>query len=158
MKRKPTRWMAAALMVSSVASCAYVTHESGPTGCADSSARPATRVARPEVHTASLPASNVVIEATSTLADRVRLTVQFDESLALDIRLPGTDARCASQPVYRYGYRLHPGPVDVTATSGGSEDGTARLHVAEQKRWLVITVQEGFPVNLREYSERPAWG
>jgi hypothetical protein len=110
------------------------------------------------VHTGSLHASNVVIEATSTLPDRVRLTVRFDESLALDIRLPGTDARCASQPVYRYGYRLHPGPVDVKATSGGSKDGTATLHVDEQKRWLVITVQEGFPVSMREWTERPAWG
>jgi hypothetical protein len=156
MKRKSTRWMAASLLVSSVASCAYVTRESGPTGCAEPSARPATRVSRPEVHTASLPASNVVVEVTSTLPDRVRLTVQFGESLALDVRLPGTD--CASQPVYRYGYRLPPGPIDVKATSRGSEDGTATLQVEEQKRWLVIQVQKGFPVSVREWSERPAWG
>jgi hypothetical protein len=150
--------LAVALMVSSVAGCGYFAHEAGPTGCADPSARPATRVARPEVPSAQGPASNVVVQVNSTLADRVRLTVHFDELLALDIRVPGTDARCGSQPVYRYGYRLPPGPVEVKATSDGSEDGTATLHVEEQKRWLVIQVQEGFPVSVREWTERPAWG
>ncbi len=158
MTRKPAGWVVAALMVFTFAGCAYDTRATGPSECAEPSARPAARAARPEVHTASLPAANVVIEATSTLADSVRLTVQFDESLALDVRLPGTDTRCASQPVYRYGYRLPPGPVDVKATSDGSEDGTAALHVEEQKRWLVIQVQEGFPVSVREWTERPGWG
>jgi hypothetical protein len=110
------------------------------------------------VLTAPLAASNVVVEVNSTLADRVRLRVTFDESSALDIQVPGTDARCMSQPVYRYGYRLPPGPVTVKATAVNSPAGRATLHVQDHKRWLVIQVQDGFPVSVREWNEKPAWG
>jgi hypothetical protein len=158
MKRWRTRWPATALLVCSVAGCAFVTRETGPGSCADPSTRPATRVAPTAVPAAPLRTSNVVIEVSSTLAARVRLTVTFDEASALDIQVPGTDARCMSQPVYRYGYRLPPGPVTVKAASGNGPAGRATLHVQEHKRWLVIQVQDGFPVSVREWNEKPAWG
>jgi hypothetical protein len=157
MRFRPTRWMATALLASSVAGCAYLTRETDPNSCAEPSARP-TRVAGPDVPTAPLNASNVVLEVNSTLADNVRLTVQFDQSLALDIQVPGTDARCATQPVYRYGYLLPQGSVKVTVTAGSSTDRTATLRVEEQRRWLVVVIQRGFPVSVREWSEKPGWG
>jgi hypothetical protein len=98
------------------------------------------------------------MEVTSTLSESVRLTVRFGESLAFDVRVPATDAGCSTQPVYRYGYRLAPASVVVKATSTDSEEGTARLHAGSQKRWLVVQVQEGFPVDVREWTEGPAWG
>jgi hypothetical protein len=157
-KCRPLRSLAGALGVTLVASCGLVTREGGPTDCAVASARPATVVTRPAVPTAPRRASNVVVEVNNTLAESARVRVRFSEALALDVRIPGTDARCSTQPVYKYGYRVPPGQVAVSATSGIGREETATLHVGQRKRWLVIVVQKGFPLSVQEWSERPAWG
>jgi hypothetical protein len=120
--------------------------------------RPAEVVTQPEVAEVSESASNVVLDVTSTLVKRVRLTVRFDGTLALDIELPGTPSRCADQPIYKYAYQLPRGLTKVAATTDQGQRGTTPLTVGDDKRWVVVQVQGRFPLELHTWDSEPQWG
>jgi hypothetical protein len=120
--------------------------------------RPAEVVAQPEVAEASESASNVGLDVTSTLEKRVRLTVRFDGKLALDIAMPGTPSQCSHQAVYKYAYRLPRGQTTVTATTDRGQRDTTTLTVGNDKRWVIVQVQEGFPLELQTWDSQPQWG
>jgi hypothetical protein len=118
--------------------------------------RPAEVVAQPEVAEVSESASNVGLDVRSTLEERVRLTVRFDGKLALDIEMPGT--RCADGPIYRYAYRLPRGQTTVSTTTDQGQRETTTLTIGDDKRWVVVQVQEGFPLELQTWDSQPLWG
>jgi hypothetical protein len=117
--------------------------------------RPAEVVAQPEVAEVSESASNVGLDVTSTLEKDVRLTVRFDGKLALDIAMPGT--RCSDEPLYKYAYRLPRGQTTVTATTDQGHRDTTTLTVGNDKRWVIVQVQEGFPLELQTWDSQPLW-
>jgi hypothetical protein len=120
--------------------------------------RPADVVTQPEVAEVSESTSNVGLHVSSTLEKRVRLTVRFDGKLALDIAMPGTPSQCSHQPVYRYAYQLPRGQTTVTATTDRGQRETTTLTVGGDKRWVVVGVQEGFPLQLQTWDSEPQWG
>jgi hypothetical protein len=115
-------------------------------------------VAQPEVAEVSKSASNVGLHVSSTLEKRVRVTVRFAGALALDINVPGTPRNCAYQPVYKYAYQLPRGQTTVTATTDRGQRETTTLTVGDDKRWVVVQVQEGFPLQLQTWDSQPLWG
>jgi hypothetical protein len=120
--------------------------------------RPADVVTQPEVAEVSENASNVVLQVTSTLAKRVRLTVRFDGKLALDIEMPGTPSECSDEPMYQYAYQLPRGQTTVTATTDREQRETTTLTVGRDKRWVIVLVQGGFPLEVKTWDTKPQWG
>ena len=110
--------------------------------------RPAEVVTQPEVAEVSESTSNVDVQVISTLDERVRLTVRFDDTLALDIYLPDTPRRCPNQPVYQYAYRLPAGQAIVTATTDRGQREATTLTAGGGKRWVAVQIQDGFPLEL----------
>jgi hypothetical protein len=120
--------------------------------------RPADVVTQPEVAEVSESASNVGLDVQSTLEKRVRLTVRFDGTLALDIAMPGTPSECSHQAVYKYAYQLHRGQTTVAATTDRGQRETTTLTVGDDKRWVIVLVQEGFPLEVKTWDSQPLWG
>lgn len=126
--------------------------------CSDPANRPAEVVTQPDLTEVSQSASNVDLQATSSLDERVRLTVRFDDAVALDVYLPGKPRRCTSWPVYQYTYRLPTGQAIVTATTDRGQREATTLTVAGHKRWVVVQIQDGFPLELDTWNSQPLWG
>jgi hypothetical protein len=119
--------------------------------------KPAEVVAQPEVTEVSASMSNVGLDVQSTLEERVRATVRLAGALALDIHVPGTDAECAHQPVYRHAYQLPRGKVVVTATTDRGQHERTTVTVGDRRRWVVVLVQDGFPLRLETWGSQPGW-
>jgi hypothetical protein len=151
------RILAATVTTFLLAGCSSLTGDSDtcPVELMD---RPAEVVTQPEVAEASESASNVVLQVTSTLEKRVRLTVRFHGKLALDIGMPGTPSACSDEPMYQYAYRLPRGRTTVTATTDQGQRETTTLTVGGDKRWVIVEVQEGFPLELQTWDSEPQWG
>ena len=150
------RILAAAVTTFLLAGCSSLTGESD--ACSGDPAKwPADVVTQPEVAEVSESASNVVLQVTSSLAKRVRLTVRFDGMLALDIEMPGTPSDCEA-PMYQYAYQLPRGQTTVTATTDREQRETTTLTVGGDKRWVVVQVQGGFPLELGTWDSQPQWG
>jgi hypothetical protein len=120
--------------------------------------RPAEVITQPEVAEVSESASNVGLHVTSTLVKRVRLTVRFDDKLALDIAMPGTPSRCTDQPIYKYAYQLPRGLTTVAVTTDQGQRQTTTLTVGDGKRWVVVLVQGRFPLEVQPWDSEPQWG
>ena len=120
--------------------------------------RPAEVVSTPELSPVPEQQANVVLDVTSTLEESVRVTVRVDGSRVLDVELPGSGAACAHEPVYRYGYDLPTGPATVAVTTDQGQSASRTVRASSATRWLVVQVQDGFPLGLRVYRERPQWG
>jgi hypothetical protein len=99
-----------------------------------------------------------LLDVTSSLEESVRVTVRFGGTLALDIEAPGSASDCAHEPVYRYGYRLPRGQVKVTATTDQGHRDTTTVDPADGKRWVVVELQDGFPLELHTWDSQPSWG
>jgi hypothetical protein len=96
-------------------------------------------------------------QVTSNLEKRVRLTVRFDGMLAWDIEMPGTPSECQG-PMYQYAYRLPRGQTTVTATTDRGQRERTTLAVGGDRRWVVVQVQDGFPLELETWDSQPQWG
>jgi len=152
------RMLAAAVTTFLLTGCSSPTSESADACSVDPAERSAEVVTQPEVAEVSESASNVSLHVTSTLEERVRLTVRFGGTLALDIEMPGTASECSHQPVYQYAYRLPQGPATITATTEQGQRETTTLTVGGGKRWVVVQVQDGFPLQLETWDSQPQWG
>ena len=62
-----------------------------------------------------------------SLSEPVRVTVEFDDVLALDVTAPGTAEKCSHRPVHRYAYELPAGPLVVAVTTGAGQSGSAEV-------------------------------
>jgi hypothetical protein len=153
------RWLLVAGIVTLLlAGCRTLTSQ-GPQSCSiDPDERPVEVVTHPDIAEASEDESNVGLDVTSTMEEPVRVTVRFGDARALEIEVPGTSSDCSHEPVYRYAYRLPLGPITVTATTDRGQRDTTTLNLAAGKRWLVVQMQDGFPLQLSRWSSEPAWG
>lgn len=159
MKSVPVQTMLAGAVVTSlVTGCSALTRQSASTCSVDDEKRPATVVTEPEVAEVSEEASNLLVDVTSTRDEPVRVTVRFDDKLALDVELPGTPSVCAHQPVYRYAYQLPRGRARVTVSTDGGQRGETTPTVGGGKRWVVVQVQDGFPLEVDTWNTQPQWG
>jgi hypothetical protein len=153
------RWLLlAGIMMLLLAGCSSLTSTDSESCSIDPEERPAEVVTRPDVAEVSETESNVGLDVTSTLEEPVRVTVRFGGTRALDIEVPGTPSDCSHEPVYRYAYRLPPGPMTVTATTDRGQRDTTTLNLATDRRWVVVQVQDGFPLQLSRWNSEPAWG
>ena len=111
-----------------------------------------------DVPTAGEAAANLWLDVSSTLAEPVRVTVTFDDVLALDVTAPGTPDVCAHEPVHRYGYELPAGPVVVSVTTDTGQGSSAEVEIGDRPQWVILGVQEGFPLAVDVWSTRPQYG
>lgn len=112
----------------------------------------------PELEEASQGQANVYIDVTSASESPVRITMKIDDTMALDVEVPGTPSDCSHQPVYKYAYQLTPGQSTVTATTDQGQRQSIPVAIGTAERWLVLSVQEGFPLGLEVWREKPSWG
>jgi hypothetical protein len=77
---------------------------------------------------------------------------------ALDVSAPGIPELCAHGPIHRYGYELPAGPLVVEVTTDGGQTGSTEVEVGDRPQWVVVGVQEGFPLRVDVWQERPAYG
>jgi hypothetical protein len=87
----------------------------------------------------------------------VRVRVRVGGRLALHVELPST-AGCSDGPVFSHSYRLRPGPVDVVADTSQGQHEVVSLTLSDQEQWVVLSVQDGFPLNLEAWHREPGWG
>jgi hypothetical protein len=139
----------AGLLVLSPAGCSSGT-------CSDPDPQP-RELTRPEVPRAADDAANLLVDISGALPESTRVTVTFEGDLALDVELPSASTACATDAVSRYGYRVDPGPVTVVVSTAGEQERLA-LTVRDQPRWVVVTVQDGFPLGAEAWHEQPAYG
>jgi hypothetical protein len=126
-------------------------------GCADPGREPEV-LASPEVRPVDEDAANLLVDLSGALSEPLRVTVTFDDDLALDVEVPGTSAACATGPVSRYGYRVGPGPVTVGVSTGDGREERVAVTAGDVPRWVVISLQDGFPLEVEAWDERPAYG
>jgi hypothetical protein len=124
----------------------------------DTGERPARQLAEPEVPLSPGPGSNLGLALTSTLEEPVRVTVEVARQTALDVEVPGSGPECAHQPVYSYAYDVPRRRVRVTASTDRGESASRTVTLGEQKQWLVVQVQAGFPLQLTAQDDRPQFG
>jgi hypothetical protein len=125
--------------------------------CADPGSGPEV-LAQPEVRSVDEDAANLIVDVSGALSEPLRVTVTFDDDLALDVEVPGTSAACAIEPVSRYGYRVGPGPVTVSVRTGNGQEERVAVTAGDVPRWVVISLQDGFPLEAEAWDERPAYG
>jgi hypothetical protein len=126
-------------------------------GCDDPGREPEV-LTRPEVRPVDEGAANLLVDLSGALSEPLRVTVTFDDDLALDVEVPGTPADCASQPVSRYGYRVDPGTVTVSVGTGDGQQESVAVTASDVPRWVVVSLQDGFPLEAAVWDERPAYG
>jgi hypothetical protein len=146
---------AAALLLLGSAGCS---REGPDRTCASAAEATAEVVAPGDVPTVDESSANLVLDVSSTSAAPVRVTVTFDDVPALDVSAPGTPEVCAHGPVHRYGYELPTGPTVVEVTTDGGQTGAVEVAVGERPQWVVVGVQEDFPLRVDLWQERPAYG
>jgi hypothetical protein len=148
--RTAARALAGVLLLASATACS-----SG--GCTGDAEQP-QEVARPDVRQVDEGAANVLVDLSGARAEPLHVTVTFDEEVALDVEVPGTSAACGTDAVSRYGYRVDPGPVTVVVNTGDGEEERVEVRAGDRPRWVVVSLQEGFPLEATEWDERPAYG
>jgi hypothetical protein len=131
---------------------------SGQPSCAAALEQTADVVTPGDVPLVAESSANLGVDVTSTLVAPVRVTLEFDDVPALDVTAPGTPAECAHQPVHRYGYDLPPGTVAVSVTTDSGQRGSVDVRVGDRPQWVVVSVQEGFPLSVDVLSSRPEYG
>ena len=109
----------------------------------------------PEVPDAS---ANVLVDLSGALRDPARVTATFDDDLALDVEVAAHTDVCASYAIARYGYQVVPGPVTVEVSTGDGQHATASLVAGDRPRWVVVSLQEGFPLEVDVWTTEPAYG
>lgn len=133
--------------------------QAGASSCSvDPIDRPAEVVTQPQLAAVPERQSNLGLDVTSTSRRPVRVTVTLDDRLALDVNVPGAGRDCAHRPVYRYTYRLPRGPATVTATTDQGQRDTTTVTVDGGARWIVLQVEEGFPLQVKHFGGRPGYG
>ena len=133
--------------------------QAGSSSCSvDPTDRPAEVVTQPQLAAVSESQSNLGLDVTSTSRAPARVTVSLNDRLALDIKVPAAGRDCAHHPVYRYTYRLPRGPATVTATTDQGQRDTTTITVDGGTRWIVLPVEEGFPLRLKHFGSRPGYG
>jgi len=130
----------------------------GADSCADALEQTAKPVAEPENAWSVAGRANLVVETSSTLSEPVRMTIDFDDRMALDIEVPGSPSECAHQPVHRYNFHLPAGQLTVSARTDQGQRESTQLRVGRATRWIVVQVQEGLPLQVETWDERPQWG
>ena len=146
---------AAVLLLLGTAGCSW---EGSDRTCASAAEATAEMVSPGNVPTADTSSANLVLDVSSTSAEPVRVTVTFDDVPALDVLAPGTPEVCAHGPVHRYGYELPAEPLAVEVTTDGGQTGAVEVEVGDRPQWVVVGVQEGFPLRVDVWKERPAYG
>ncbi len=129
----------------------------GPT-CAAALEQTADVVTPGDVRVVSESSANLGVDVASTLPGPVRVTVEFDDALALDVTAPGTPETCSHQPVHRYAYELPAGPLVVAVTTDAGQSGSAEVEIGDHPQWIVVSVQEGFPLDVEVWNSRPQYG
>lgn len=127
-------------------------------GCTAAAERPAETVSRGQVDTVPERESNFVLDVTSNLESPVRVTVHVEDRVALDVRLPGTPSGCAHPPVFSYAYDLPHDEVTVAAVTDQGDRREATLTVGTARQWVVVQVQDGFPLAVDVWDSEPQWG
>jgi hypothetical protein len=120
--------------------------------------QPAEVVSEPEVAEASEAVSNLALDVSSASNEPVRVTVRFDEKLALDVRTPAVPEVCAHQPVYSHEFRLSGDEVKVVVTTDRNQHRSITVPLGGRKQWVVVQPQDGFPLGLRSYGQEVSWG
>lgn len=88
----------------------------------------------------------------------VRVQVSVGGERALDVQLPA-GAGCAHPPVYSYSFALPTNRVDVEVSTSQDQHGSVRLNVTNRHRWVVVMVQDGFPLTVDgHWKSAPQWG
>jgi len=113
---------------------------------------------QPDVRQVDDGAANLWVDLSGARAEPLRVTVAFDEEVALDVEVPGTSAACGTDAVARYGYRVDRGPVTVVVSTGDGEEERVEVTADDRPRWVVVSLQDGFPLEATEWDERPAYG
>ncbi len=150
--RLNTVLLASALLATSCSSLTW-----GSDRCADLLHAPVKVMGEPELKEVSAKEANVSLDVTSGSRSAVRTKIRIGDALALDVELPAALDDCGHEPVYSYSYQLPPGPVTVTATTDDQRQ-TVPLKVVQDQRWVVLQVQDGFPLSLKVWRQEPQWG
>ena len=131
---------------------------SGDTGSCAGASLPVEVVTESQIDEVPEGASNLVLDISSSLTEQVRLTIRVDRDLALDVRVPGTATDCVHPPVNSYAYDLPDRRVTVTVVTDRGQRGAASLELGAKKQWVVVQLQEGFPLHVEAWDSEPAWG
>jgi hypothetical protein len=100
--------------------------------------------------------ANADLYVSSHASRSLRLTVRIDGEVAYDAVAPRADD-CKQPPIYRSSYQLpaRDVAVEVRASDGRTESKSFR---AGPHRWLLVLVQDGFPLGLEVWMQRPSFG
>jgi hypothetical protein len=154
----PCHLLLAATAAALLTGCQVIPGAGAPRCSVDPADAPVEVLDEPDVATAPKNRATLGVDVTSTLDEPVRVTVRLDRRLALDVEVPGSAAECAHEPVYRYDYRPTGAAATVTVRTDQGQRDSARVDLSNGKRWVVIQVQAGFPLELAVWDEEPAWG
>jgi hypothetical protein len=113
---------------------------------------------QPDLDQVGQDEANLVVHVTSSLQESVRVTLSVDNAVALDVEVPGTTPGCSGVPVYVYRYRLPEGPATVTGQTGDGQRRATTVELGSDPRWIVVSVQKGFPLSVDVWEEEPNWG
>ena len=112
----------------------------------------------PEVPQVPEARSTLGLTVSSSLPSEVGITVTFDDAVALDAVLPAAHGQCTHHAVHRYGFEVPPGAVVASVVTDDGRRATTEVEVGDDPRWLVVTLQEGFPLDIETWDERPLYG
>ncbi|USQ81348.1 hypothetical protein [Ornithinimicrobium faecis] len=106
------------------------------------------------------PGQKVTVAIDIANVQDVPTSVQIDINgqSALTVRVPTTASDCYLTTIFRYGLEVPPGPAQITATTDGGHRDQLTLEVSEDTTWVVVQVQDGFPLELETYDHPPGWG
>ena len=130
---------------------------SGPCGL-DFLNGPAEVVTEPELAEVPEDEANLVLDLSSSASEAVRVTIQLDGRVALDVRTPAVPKECAHSPVCSHAFRVPGTEVVVAATTDQGKTDSATVPLGGATHWVAVQPQDGFPLEVRVFDEEMSWG
>ncbi|MGB3827800.1 MAG: hypothetical protein WA962_03410 [Ornithinimicrobium sp.] len=100
---------------------------------------------------------NVVIDLANVQERSTEVRVAINDQNAVAVRVPGRGAGCQSTPIYRYELAAPIGPSQVSVTTDSGHSDTLTLEATDSTSWVVVQLQEGFPLDIEKFDRPPGW-
>ena len=106
---------------------------------------------------ASRGEANTDLYVANDASDDLRLTVRIGDEVAYDAEVRGA-GDCMHPPSYRSSYRLPPGRVHLQVTASDGRTTSTTFSAGRAHRWITVGVQDGFPLRIDVWKQRPSFG
>src|SRR5690349_15852848 len=155
--RLPGAMLATLVLLSGCAGSSSDSHPNSPRSggeCGlDFLNQPAELVSKAQVAEVGQSAANLMLELTSVSREDARVTVRLNGRVALDVRTPALPAQCLNSPIDVHLFRVTGDSARVSVRTDQGQHRSSRVPLGRGPRWVVVQLQDGFPLGLRMYRE-----